>query len=61
MFRVLAQAQKADPRTERQNETKVPNRDSCTCGHCKNEKKEIDCSCCQEVDALNEIFHNEQV
>ena len=22
------------------------------CGHCKNEKREIDCLCCREVDAM---------
>ena len=64
MFRVPAQAQKANPKeieSERQNETRVTNLDWCTCGNCKNEKREIDCLCCQEVDALNGIFHNEQV
>ena len=30
-------------------------------GIVKMKKKEIDCLCCQEVDALNGIFYNEQV
>ena len=46
---------------ERQNETSVTNLDWCTCGNCKNEKREIDCLFCQEVDCLKGIFHNEQV
>ena len=47
--------------SERQNETRVTNLGGCTCGNCKNKKREIDCLCCQDVDALNGIFHNEQV
>ena len=46
---------------ERQNETRVTNLDWCPCRNCKNEKREIDCLCCQEVDALNGIFPNKQV
>ena len=46
--------------SERQNETRVTNLDWCICGNCKNEKREIDCLCCQEVNALNEIFHSKQ-
>ena len=48
-------------KSERQNETRVTNLDWCTCRNCKNEKREIDCLCCQEVNAVNGIFHNEQV
>ena len=47
--------------SERQNKTRVRNLDWCTCGNCKNKKREIDCLCWQEVDALNGIFHNKQV
>ena len=28
----------------------------CKCGECNIEKREIDCLCCQEVDALNSKF-----
>ena len=47
--------------SERQNETRIANLDWCTCGNCKNKKREIDCLCCQKVDAINGIFHNKQV
>ena len=30
------------------------NKDLCKCGSCKNEIREIDCLCCQEVDAISE-------
>jgi len=30
------------------------NTDWCNCGNCKKETKEIDCLCCQEVDAISE-------
>ena len=46
--------------SERQNETRVTNLDWYTCRNYKNEKKGI-WLCCQEVDALNGIFHNQQV
>ena len=46
--------------SERQNKTTVTSLDWSTCGHCKTEKREIDCLSCQEGDALNGIFHNEQ-
>ena len=46
--------------SERQNETRFKNLDRCNCGNCKNEKREIDCLCYQEVDALTGIFHNEK-
>ena len=46
---------------ERQNEARVTSLDWCTCGDFKNQKRKIDCLCCQEVDALNGIFHNKQV
>ena len=39
----------------------ITNLDYCTCGNCKNEKRETDYLCCQEVHALNGIFHSEQV
>ena len=47
--------------SEKQNETRVTNLDWCTFGNCKNEKRQIDCLRCQEVNALSGIFHNEQV
>ena len=43
------------------SESEVTNLDWCTCGNCKNEKREIDCLFCQEVDGLKGIFHNEQI
>ena len=46
---------------ERQNGTRVTSPDWCTCGNFKNQKRETDCLCYQEVDALNGIFHNKQV
>ena len=35
--------------------------DWCQCGNCCIEKREIDCLCCQEVDALNPKFDEENV
>ena len=56
-----SESESEESESERQNETRVTNLDWCTCGNCKNEKREIDCLCCKEVDALNGIFHNKQV
>ena len=47
--------------SERQNGTRVTSLDWCTCGNFKNQKRETDCLCYQEVDALNGIFHSKQV
>ena len=48
-------------KSERQNEARVKNLDRCTCRNIKNNKTEIDCLGCQEVNALNEIFQNKQL
>ena len=56
-----SKSESEESESERQNETRVANLDWCTCGNCKNEKREIDCLCCQKVDAINGIFHNKQV
>ena len=55
----ISESESEEIESERQNETRVTNLDWGTCGNCKNEEREIDCLCCQEMDALNGIFHNE--
>ena len=44
-----------------EQETRVGKIDWCQCGNCRIEKREIDCLCCQEVDALNSKFDEENV
>lgn len=48
---------------EKDNVEKVNSRvghiDWCKCGECRVETREIDCLCCQEVDALNSKFDTE--
>ena len=41
--------------------SRVGNLEWCKCGECNVEKREIDCLCCQEVDALNSKFDRENM
>ena len=41
--------------------SRVCNREWCTCHECKEEAREIDCLCCQEVAALNFFFDNGRI
>ena len=49
--------------TEERNEgnVRVGNLIWCACGNCSSENREIDCLCCQEVDALNSKFDEETI
>ena len=56
----ISESESEEIESERQNKTTVTSLDWSACGNCKTEKREINCLCCQEGDALNGIFHNEQ-
>ena len=56
----ISESESEEIESERQNKTTVTSLDWSTYGNCKTEKREINCLCCQEGDALNGIFHNEQ-
>ena len=64
MFRVSAQAQKANLRKLNLRDKMRQGLQILTgvlVGIVKTKKREIDCLCCQEVDALKGIFHKDQV
>lgn len=41
--------------------TRIGNLEWCTCSKCQEEKREIDCLCCQEVAALNSKFDTDKI
>ena len=48
-------------KTNLEKSSRVGNLEWCKCGECNIEKREIDCLCCQEVDALNSKFDRESM
>ena len=46
----------SESKTNLEKSSRVGNLEWCKCGECNIEKREIDCLCCQEVDALNSKF-----
>ena len=51
----------SESKTNLEKSSRVGNLEWCKCGECNIEKREIDCLCCQEVDALNSKFDRENM
>ena len=51
----------SESKTNLEKSSRVGNRELCKYGECNIEKREIDCLCCQEVDALNSKFDRENM
>ena len=49
----------SESKTNLEKSSRVGNLQWCTCGECNIEKRDIDCLCCQEIDALNSKFGRE--
>ena len=51
----------SESKTNLGKSSRVGNLEWCKCGECNIEKREIDCLCCQEIDALSDKFDRENM